>query len=94
MDLRLPLLADANLHLGIALEAIEEDALLVAGAELEKADEALEQLRAIPASDGLFAAMLLPLEEKRAKVAELVAPSRLEEVEAEIDPEQEEPPSE
>lgn len=91
MDLRLPLLADANLHLGIAEEAIAEGSLLLAQSELEKADEAFEKLRELP-DEGLFAAMLAPLEKKREKVAASVLRPRLEDGEPEVDPEQEEEP--
>jgi hypothetical protein len=66
MDLRLPLLADANLHLGVAEEAMAEDAHQTARSELEKAEAALDELREIwPGLDdseqGLLQAMARPL---------------------------------
>lgn len=66
MDLRLPLLADANLHLGVAEEALAEDAHQTARTELEKAEAALDELRAIwpeldSSEQGLLQAMARPL---------------------------------
>lgn len=73
MDLRLPLLADANLHLGVAEEALAENSYLTARREWEKAAVALDELRAERPQggkeEGLFQAMFTPLEERFQKIA-------------------------
>jgi hypothetical protein len=73
MDLRLPLLASVNLHLGIAEEALLEDAPRTAASELERAEEDLARLRQIsPELDGvargLLAAMVAPLAERAQRI--------------------------
>jgi hypothetical protein len=99
MDLRLPLLADANLHLGVAEEALAEGATQTARSELEKAQAALDELRGIwpeldDSEQGLLQAMAKPLAD-RARAVEGALP-RVQVVSTgkpEADPEQElEPP--
>jgi len=97
MDLRLPLLADANLHIGIAEEAISESppAYVTARSELEKAEAALEKLRAdyldLAANEqSLTAAMAKPLSARALRVLQLLpAPVAVSEGEAEFDPDEE-----
>lgn len=95
MDLRLPLLADANLHLGIAEEAANEAAWTTATYELEKAEEALTELREYwsemdEKGKGLLAQLAKPLgiraKELNARLPKLTAVS---EGEAVLDDEQE-----
>jgi hypothetical protein len=74
MDLRLPLLADANLHLGIAEEAADEHAWLTTRNELDKAETALDELRALwpemgQTEQGLLAAIAKPLRLRADQVA-------------------------
>ena len=69
MDLRLPLLADARSHLDVAAEALDENSMITAGHELDKADEALQKLRELwPEIDaqerGLLAQLAKPLGDK------------------------------
>jgi hypothetical protein len=100
MDLRLPLLADANLHLGVAEEALAEEALQTARSELEKAQAALDELRAIwpeldDSEQGLLQAMAKPLAQ-RAQAIEASLP-RVQVVSSgrpESDPEEELEPDE
>lgn len=69
MDLRLPLLADINLHLGVAEEAILEGDFLLARLQLEKAEESFAELD-MNAPEALFQALLLPLEERARGIRE------------------------
>lgn len=100
MDLRLPLLADANLHLGVAEEALTEDAHQTARAELEKAEAALDELRAIwPGLDdceqGLLQAMARPLSLRARAVAERLPEARVvSSIDPVEDPDQETDPDE
>jgi hypothetical protein len=95
MDLRLPLLADANLHLGVAEEAIQEKAWITAQHELEKAETALDELRLLwpdlaDSERGLLAAMAKPLRARAdALDARLPKMTPVAKTEAEEDPEQE-----
>lgn len=73
MDLRLPLLADANLHLGVAEEALADGSDQAARSELEKAQAALAELRAIwpdleEGEQGLLAALASPLSERAGRL--------------------------
>ena len=73
MDLRLPLLADANLHIGVAEEAAAQGACLTAREQLDKARLALDDLEKAAGSmddvqGGLFQQMLRPLQERFALV--------------------------
>jgi hypothetical protein len=66
MDLHLPLLAEINLHLGVAEEACSEAAWQTARNQLEKAEASFQELRELwPGMDsterGLLAAMVKPL---------------------------------
>lgn len=63
MDLRLPLLADINLHLGVAEEAILEEDFLLARLQLEKAEESFAELD-MESPEALFQALLGPLQER------------------------------
>lgn len=92
MDLRLPLLADANLHLGIAEEALREGSLLLARQEMEKAERSLAELADLP-KEGLLLAMMRPLEDRLASLSEELKPARFEEGEPEADPEEDVEPS-
>lgn len=69
MDLRLPLLADINLHLGVAEEAIAEEDFLLARIQLEKAEESFSELD-IDSPEALFQALLSPLQERAAGIRE------------------------
>ena len=69
MDLRLPLLADINLHLGVAEEAIAEGDLLLARLQLEKAEESFAELN-LESPEALFQALLSPLQERAKGVRE------------------------
>lgn len=98
MDLRLPLLADANLHLGVAEEAVSENAWVTARQELDKAEAALDELRSQwpqmqEDEKGLLSQMAAPLtaraESLKSRLPQLNAVS---EGEAVFDPEQEEEP--
>jgi hypothetical protein len=74
MDLRLPLLADANLHLGVAEEALSEGSLQTARREWEKASLALVELEKYCPEEkkekGLFRAMYLPLQRRSDSIKE------------------------
>jgi hypothetical protein len=63
MDLRLPLLADINLHLGVAEEAFSEGDVALARVHVDKAEESFGELEDEP-SEALFLALLRPLEER------------------------------
>lgn len=98
MDLRLPLLADANLHLGVAEEAADEEAWVTAEEEVDKADQALQQLREqwpqmADNERGLLAQMVAPLKHRADSLRErLPKKSVVSQGEKVIDPEQEEEP--
>jgi hypothetical protein len=69
MNLHLPLLADINLHLGVAEEALGEGAYQTARTNLEQAEGSFEELRRMwPDLDkgerGLLAAIIKPLKAK------------------------------
>lgn len=70
MDLRLPLLADVNLHLGVAEEALEEEDYLLLRSQLEKAEESLAEIEEGDTSESLMQALLLPLRERAQKLEE------------------------
>jgi len=100
MDLRLPLLADANLHLTVAEEAVADGDNTVARNELDKADVALDELREqwLKMSDaerGLLPAMVKPLTHRadgiRSRIPKQSVISKAEIVE---DPEQDVEPEE
>lgn len=76
MDLRLPLLADINLHLGVAEEAIHEGDYLLARSQMEKAEESFAELAEGERDEALFIALLGPLEERAAAIREDLRLSR------------------
>ena len=80
MDLRLPLLADINLHLGIAEEALAEGDFLSMRAQLEKAEESLAEIEEAGSEEALLRALLLPLEKRAAFLQEAVRTHRKIEV--------------
>lgn len=98
MDLRLPLLADANLHLGVAEEAASESAWMTAEQELDKAEVALQQLRdqwpeISDNEKGLLSQMVLPLKDRAASLrATLPETSAVSQGDPIIDPEQDQEP--
>lgn len=100
MDLRLPLLADINLHLGVAEDMLAEDppAYTSARTELEKAQAALDELRGIwPEMDeseqGLMVAMAKPLAARAKRLeASLPKPTAVSEGTPVDDPDQENEP--
>jgi hypothetical protein len=69
LSLSLPLLADINLHLGIAEDACNEEAYVTARNNLDKADDAFAELRVAwpgleDAERGLLAAIVAPLRQR------------------------------
>ena len=70
MDLRLPLLADVNLHLGVAEEALLEKDYLLARSQLEKAEESLAEIEEGDTSEALMQALLLPLRDRAESIGE------------------------
>lgn len=98
MDLRLPLLADANLHLTVAEEAVDDGNNTVARNELDKADIALDELRSqwMDMNDderGLLPAMVQPLKKRAEGIrTRLPQQSVLSQTEAIEDPEQDQEP--
>lgn len=64
MDLRLPLLADINLHLGVAEEALAEGDFLLLRSQLEKAEESFAEIEDGNNQEALFQALLQPLRER------------------------------
>ena len=98
MDLRLPLLADANLHLGIAEEAAGEHSFMAAANELDKAQIALSQLDDHISSQSddqqtpsLMSQMIAPLKAREEALVNLL-PSVVSQGEVVVDPEQESDP--
>lgn len=80
MDLRLPLLADINLHLGVAEEALAEGDFLLMRSQLEKAEESLAEIEAEENDEALLRALLLPLIERASFLQEAVRVHRKVEV--------------
>lgn len=100
MTPHLPLLADANLHLGVAEEARAEGALITARNELDKAEQALSELRLLwPEIDnsqqGLLVAIAKPLSDRAKALARTLPRASAVSVGAPVnDPEQDEEPDE
>lgn len=100
-DLRLPLLAAASLHIGTAEEAFEAGALRTAEHEIDKAEEALQELRdewpeIEKSKQGLLAAFAAPLAERVSELRSRMPQTSIvtqgeavEDPEQEIDPESE-----
>ena len=100
MDLALPLLADANLHLSAAEELFASGQRESARLQLEKAEQALEELREHyrgldEAGQGLLAQMARPLGKRARELARLLPRTPVvTRVEGSPDPEEELPPEE
>lgn len=98
MELPLPLLADINLHVGIAEDACDEGKYATARNNLEKAEESFEELRGYwpdlgISERGLLAAMVKPLRARYESVlAHTPAPVSVSQGEAEADAEEENEP--
>ena len=100
MDLRLPLLADAQSHLNVAAEAIEERSMITAAHELERADAALQELRELwpeikEQERGLLAQMAAPLSKRLAELQKQIPVQHaiaqgqpIEDPEQDLDPEE------
>lgn len=92
-DLRLPLLAAASMHIGAAEEAFGEGAIRTCEHELDKAEQAMSELRQeyreLATSDkGLLGAMAAPLSRRIGELrVKMPAASSVSDAEAVADPE-------
>jgi len=100
MDIALPILADANLRLSAAEELLAEGQRESARLQLEKAEQALEELREHyrglgEGEQGLLAQMARPLSSRARTLARnLPQTPVVARVEGKADPEEELPPEE